>query len=133
MDLQLKRTSFAENGIFGELQDMQGNRVAYTLEHAYQQDDGSWQPKVPAGTYTCQLGSHQLAHMTHPFQTYEITNVPGHSSILYHSGNLENDSSGCVLLGDEQTADGLLNSRIAFNKFMVLENNAPTFNVTVNN
>jgi hypothetical protein len=133
MDLQLKRTKITNNGVFGELQDINGIHIAYTLEHAYLQPDGNFAAKIPTGTYMCQLGSHQLAHMTHTFQTYEIMNIPNHFNILFHSGNTETDSSGCVLLGEDQDEYGVLNSRLAFNKFMLLQNNVSQFQLVVIN
>jgi hypothetical protein len=32
--------------------------------------------------------------------TFEITKVPGRSHILFHAGNTEEDTSGCILIGD---------------------------------
>ena len=54
------------------------------------------------------------------FETFEITGVPGHSGILFHTGNTNNDSSGCVLLGTDTTRLGISDSRLAFSKFMAM-------------
>ena len=34
-------------------------------------------------------------------QNYEITNVPGRTAILMHTGNLHNHTSGCLLPGED--------------------------------
>lgn len=121
--LRLIRNEFLPDGIFGVLQDESGNPLAVTLEHSYLLEDGSYAPKVGVGTYVCQRGMHQLAHMTLPFETFEITNVPDHTNILFHVGNYNQDSEGCVLLGQKmiQESSGIhmiTNSKIAFSEFM---------------
>ena len=35
------------------------------------------------------------------FSTFEITGVAGHSGILFHAGNFNKDSDGCVLIGKQ--------------------------------
>lgn len=116
--MKLTRTSYEESGIYGILSQDDGSQIAVTLEHAYQQDDGSFAPKTPSGIYQCVLGQHELASMTAPFQTYEITNVPGHSNILIHMGNYNADSEGCVLVGANRVDNMITNSRVTFASFM---------------
>src|ERR1044072_613453 len=98
MDLVLKRKQYRNDGIFGELLDPAGRIVAFTLEHAYF-DGQSYVPKIPIGKWQCKLGEHRLAHMTEPFSTFEVTGVEGHTDLLFHSGNRNADSAGCILLG----------------------------------
>jgi hypothetical protein len=133
MELLLKRFSFTENGIFGQLFDEQSNIVAYTLEHAYQADEGSstWTPKIPAGQYTCQRGQHQLGGMVAPFETFQVMDVPGHTNILLHCGNLEKDSSGCILLGSGILGSALTESRKAFASFMAIEDGLESFVIKI--
>jgi len=52
MDLSLKRLLYRESGIFGSLYDSNNAPVAITLEHAYP-DAGTFNAKIPIGTYTC--------------------------------------------------------------------------------
>lgn len=98
--MKLVNKEFREDGIFGELLDDNGNRIAVTLTHAYLQPDGTYGSKTPNGTYTCKRGMHRLHSMTHDFETFEITNVPNHTNILFHVGNFNRDSEGCFLLGE---------------------------------
>jgi hypothetical protein len=125
----LTRNDSTPDGIFGELRTVSGGLVCITLEHSYEQDDGSWAPKVPGGTYTCQRGQHQLH--SGPIETFEITNVPGHTGVLIHPGNDESASEGCVLLGTARVGVTITQSRAAFSKFMALEADQDTFQLTV--
>jgi glutaredoxin-related protein len=138
MNLMLIRKQWTPTGVIGELHDDNLNLVAVTLEHAYKATPPSshpWMPKVPNGTYTCVRGMHQLEKMLVPFETFEITGVPGHSDILFHVGNYDADSSGCVLVG-ENVSYGMMsfmitNSRATFAKFMALQDSVDSFQLTV--
>jgi hypothetical protein len=139
MNLVLKNTDFIDAGIFGELLDENGKFLFYTLQHAYETTSGSmkYEPKVIEGTYTCKRGMHQLAHMTFPFETFEITNVPNHINILFHVGNYNDDSSGCVLLGAGRSMNSrtpmISQSNKAFNAFLNLQKGVDTFTLVVTN
>lgn len=139
--MKLIRTQFRPDGIFGRLYNDNGVPIAYTLEHSFAQDDGSWLPKVAAGTYTCVLGQHQLIGMSHPFQTYMLENVPPFmgkpvTNILLHMGNFDKESEGCVLLGRDVVtqSDGsqmVTDSVHTFNEFMSSLNREPNFTLVV--
>jgi hypothetical protein len=129
--MTLIRNDFREDGIFGVLLDDLGNQIAVTLEHAYVQADSSYQPKLGKGMYQCMRGEHQLAGMSQPFETFEITGVPGHTDILFHRGNYNADSAGCVLLGNAVSENMITNSKLAFYSFMVKLNGIDTFTLTV--
>src|SRR5882757_797524 len=91
--LTLTRKDFRSDGIFSELTDEKGNFIAVTLEHSYNN-----KPKLYNGTFQCVKGIHKL-HDGIPFEAYEVTGVSGHIGILFHIGNFNNDSDGCILLG----------------------------------
>lgn len=123
MNLKLTRTLFEPYGIFGELAftDASPLRYCYTLEHAFQVGD-QWMPVIPEGIYNCVRGWHQLSN-AEPFETFEITGVEGHKGLLFHAGNFNADSHGCVLLGREiidSAAGGKMigNSKVTFENFM---------------
>lgn len=85
---------------------------------------------IPPGTYTC------LEHESPKFgSTYLVTNVPHRSDILFHWGNWITNTEGCILVGSGYNPDlgmaGILNSRIAFNKFMNLLKNIKQFQLTI--
>jgi hypothetical protein len=136
MNLKLVRTAFREDGIFGELRDDSDNVIAVTGEHAYVQSDGSFAPKTPAGTYTCQRGQHQLHSMTSPFITFQIMDVPNCTNILIHMGNWPQiDSDGCTLVGEKlvPSAKGQMvtNSLATFHKFLELQEGLDQFELVV--
>jgi hypothetical protein len=120
----LKRIEFRPDGIFGAF-TFEGDDKPFmsTLEHAYQDEfDGSYQPKIPAGTYTCTRGTHEL-HDGVPFETFEVTGVEGHSGILCcHVGNYNRDSDGCILGGSQTIVEGncqmITNSKATFISYM---------------
>lgn len=136
MDLKLVRLDYFADGIFGEIRDASDRTLFVTLEHSYKSDSGQYLPKTPAGSYTCVRGQHRLATMEHPFEAFEITNVPGHTNILFHVGNYNKDSEGCVLIGTDQLKLSQLhmitNSKAAFQRFMDLQkgNNSFTIKIT---
>lgn len=133
MKWQLKTTDYRIDGIFSELLSEDGTRVGATLEHAYPSGDG-FLPKLPRGaTYTCVRGQHQLEHGA-PFITFEITGVPGHSGILFHVGCFNQDSNGCVLVGDMvvKPATWWINrSRDTFEKLMLALDGVDSFDLEV--
>jgi hypothetical protein len=142
--LKLIRHDHQVDGIFGKLFTEEGEKIAVTLEHAYDSGlgDGSYTPKVPPGEYLCVKSQHQLHSMAHPFTTFELKKVPGHTNILLHSGNFNEDSDGCILLGQEIThtthapnhpggTTMITASRVTFKKFMERMNLIDTFYLTV--
>jgi hypothetical protein len=129
MNLKLVRNRIDSTGTYGQLFSEQGELICLTLEHAYLFDHG-WYPKVNDGTYICQRGDHIL-ESGEEIETFEIMNVPNHTGILFHRGNTENNSSGCVLLGSRLSGNTLLNSTVAFNKFMALQDGVDQFTLLV--
>jgi hypothetical protein len=119
MTFTLKRTDFTQNGIFSILTSDKGD-VFHCLEHAYLQPDGTYKTKIPVGTFTCVRGPHRLHGMTTNFETFEISGVVGHDNLLFHWGNYNKDSEGCVLVGTARVGDMVTNSRAAFGRFMGL-------------
>lgn len=138
MDMVLRRLNFRQDGILGELVSDDQTFECATLEHAYTNDNGNWEPKLPIGLYLCRRGKHTLEHHAYPFEAFEIMNVPNHTNILFHVGNFNNDSQGCVLLGEKmnQSERGSLMigySKSTFDKFMNFHRGVEEFNLTVIN
>jgi hypothetical protein len=51
---------------------------------------------ILSGTYTV------LRHTSPKFgNTFHVTNVPGRSEILIHHGNYQQDTTGCILVGQD--------------------------------
>jgi hypothetical protein len=113
----LTRVHFRPDGIFSVLKDQNGNVIAHTLEHSYDN-----LPKIPNGTFVCVRGPHRLHNMTEDFTTFEVTGVAGHKDLLFHWGNWNRDSEGCILLGQSeelyQGVEMVTTSKPTFAKFM---------------
>lgn len=134
MDLKLDRVQYRSDGIFSHLLDDKNNIIAYTLEHSYAHD-GEYSPKIPDGVFKCIRGPHRLESMTQDFITFEITGVDGHTNLLFHQGNFNKDSEGCILLGeaiiDSAGIEMISHSADTFAKFMELQKDVDSFTLTV--
>lgn len=143
MDLKLKRVFYEADGIVSNVFDPQSKHVMTTLEHAYPSGlpEYKWLPKVPPGVYTCKRGTHAL-HDGKQFETFEVMGVAGHAGILFHHGNWNRDSEGCILTGDALTEapdpedgghahDLVTNTNAAFSRFMEAQDGCDSFTLTV--
>lgn len=114
---KLTRKEFRADGIFSEMADKDGNIVAHTLEHSYNN-----LPKIPNGVWKCIRGPHRLHGMAEDFITFEITGIEGHTDLLFHWGNYNKDSEGCILMGEAEiqvnTVDMITNSKVTWQKWM---------------
>jgi hypothetical protein len=131
VNVTLIRKEFRKEGIFGILVDETGVLIAHTLEHAYEDGKGGWAPKIPEGDFTCERSMHRLHGMTHDFETFEITGVVGHDNLLFHWGNFNKDSEGCILLGEREQGGMVTNSRKTFSEFMEMQSGLDQFQLTV--
>lgn len=129
-DCTLTRVNRRPDGIFGELASGSSFQCV-TLEHAFEQADGTFAPALPAGTYTCQrrLSPHFNEDV------FEILSVPGHDYVEIHPGNFNRDSKMCVLVGEAVADDGseemVTNSRATFDRFMALQSGVQEFQLSV--
>ena len=136
MDLILKRAEYRPDGIFSDIFCSKTGAFLFSaLEHAYQHGD-EWLPKVKDGVYTCVRGPHKLKADGDSFDTFEIKGVEGHWGILFHVGNYNRDSQGCVLVGTglgwtSGKQKMIVGSKLAFDKFMRLQGDAQEFTLTV--
>jgi len=128
--MKLVREVFSKDGILGKLYDDEGDQIAVTMEHSYNS-----LPKLQAGVYRCQRGMHSLHSNPKPFETFEIMDVPNHTGILFHVGNYNDDSNGCVLIGRAciGSAKGcmLTSSQATFQRFMLDLDGVDSFMLTV--
>lgn len=126
LGLVLTRTKRSGDGTFGHLV-LPSGRVLFTCEEEWH-DNSNGISCIPAGTYTCD----RTIYYKHDFPTFEVTGVPHRSRILFHPGNTEEDTQGCILLGmrldelvvvDEDThqrkaKQAVISSQVAFRRFM---------------
>lgn len=117
-----------EQGVEGALGALllYGHYFCSTLEP---DDNDPKRFQIPAGVYEC-----KRFHGARWGNTFEII-VPGHTALLFHSGNVEEESLGCILLG--QYPDRLrgkravLNSGATFKKFMDVLGELETFTLEI--
>jgi len=138
MKLILRRRDYRVDGVFGELSDDEGKHLCFTLERSYADLNAleAISPKLPAGEYKCVKGMHRLSGMAEEFETFEVMNVPGHWGILFHVGNYNEDSEGCILVGEglgRRYKNGVMltNSKKAFAKLMALLKDVEQFTLLV--
>jgi len=125
MEGRLTRYLECTHGTFGILAI--GPQRFHALEEENQLNRRSIS-SIPAGDYVCK----RTIYQRYGYETFEVTDVPNRTRILFHSGNTEEDTMGCIILGmdlgplaveDEDTGvTGLklavLASRKAFKSFM---------------
>ena len=115
-------------GTFGV---MRINKKAFcvTLELSDEQN-APFISSIPAQQYLCK----RYSSTKYP-DTFEITGVPGRSSILFHKGNTQKDTNGCILLGSSfmEMKDFRLiaESALTFNKFLKEMDGEDEFHLTI--
>jgi hypothetical protein len=111
-------TKSAELPTYGVLIREDGVPFALTLERPWLQNQKG-KSCIPAGAYTAKR------HQSPKFgETFWVQDVPGRSEILFHKGNIDDDSHGCILVGEQfnpvKGEDGITASKEGFEEFMRL-------------
>jgi len=134
MKYEVLRVSSGKDATSGLLFEVDNNKrtfLAYTLEDE-QRDVKVWgETRIPAGTYKLKLreegGFHNryLSKYGTPFHKGMIwvQDVPGFEWILWHTGNTDEHTAGCLILGNTQTnnriaKDGFVGSSVDAYKFV---------------
>lgn len=92
--LKLVRIAFIPDGTFGILFDYDNSIICLTLEREWKNNEKNISC-IPRGKYVCKrIESPKFGN------TFEILDVSGRSHILFHRGNIEDDSHGCILVGE---------------------------------
>ena len=110
----LVRVAYIPDGTFGVLFD-EDIPFCLTLEREWK-DNKRGESCIPIGGYICdRVQSPKFG------DTFKLQNVFRRSHILFHKGNIEDDSHGCIILGEEYgTLSGktaVLSSGHAFKEF----------------
>ena len=133
MKYEVLRVSSGKDSTSGLLFEVdRGNRtfLAYTLEDE-QRDVKVWgETRIPAGTYKLTLRTEGGFHSRYvnkygDFHTGMIwvQDVPGFEYILWHTGNTDEHTAGCLIVGNTQTnnriaKDGFIGSSVDAYKFV---------------
>ena len=60
-----------------------------------------------------------------------LENVPGYEGVLIHVGNTHEDTSGCILVGNNKEVGKVLNSTTTFNKLMQILTKSKNITITI--
>jgi hypothetical protein len=108
MKLQVVRTQFGKDATNGLL-FIDGKFECYTLEDQYQAVKVMHETCIPEGEYDIQFrktgGFHTRYSAKYGNSHYgmlHIQDVPGFTYILIHSGNTDEHTSGCLIVGETQ-------------------------------
>lgn len=113
MKLEVLRFSSQEdstNGLLFDVSNGERKFLCYTLEDEYREEKLKGETRVPAGTYKITLrtvgGFH--ARYSKKYGSLHkgmlwVRDVPGFEYILIHTGNTDEHTAGCLLVGDTQT------------------------------
>lgn len=126
MNFELKHVAILSDGAFGVLMQ-NGVPFAVTLERTY--DPGNT-VKIGNGFHECRRSRYAKGG----YDTFEIA-VPGHSRILFHKGNTELHSEGCVLVAESFAVfgdkPGVAMSADGFAEFMKRATGVDSFTLEV--
>jgi hypothetical protein len=118
--LRISSGKDSTSGLLFEINNGKRTFLAYTLEDE-QRDVKVWgETRIPAGTYKLTLRTEGGWHnkylnkfgAMHKGMIW-VQDVPGFEWILWHAGNTDENTAGCLLLGNTQT-----NNRIAKDGFI---------------
>tara|TARA_R110000787_G_scaffold1672_1_gene7147 strand:- start:243 stop:713 length:471 start_codon:yes stop_codon:yes gene_type:complete len=111
MKLKLIRTNSSKNSTNGLLYNITSDPVfmCYTLEDEPRDVKVKHETCIPAGEYNLAFKKHGRLHETYQYRFADIhvgmiqlLDVPNFTDILIHCGNTDEDTSGCLLVGDTQ-------------------------------
>ena len=123
--LRISAQADSTSGILFDITDNKRKFLCYTVEDEYRATKVMHETRIPAGVYQLTLRSEGGFHSRyiskyaadwHRGMIY-VNNVPGFEYILWHTGNTDESTSGCLILGDSQTsnlvqADGFVGSSV---------------------
>lgn len=113
--VSIVRIEESGDGTFGVL-SLAGRAFCVTLE-CPNMDNRQFVSCIPAGRYVCR----RVLSPRHGW-TFEVTGVRGRDDILFHRGNVAQDTAGCILLGRRFGSlgahRGILSSDDAMDEFM---------------
>lgn len=133
-DMVLTRVPSSKFGTFGMLR-VDSVPFAVTLERRWENNrpsvNGIPGSCIPLGKYTCKrVKSPKFG------DTFEVTGVPNRSKILFHKGNLDDDSHGCILVGEQfalvKNEPGIIASAAGFEEFLAIQKGVKSFQLIIN-
>ena len=113
--LRFSSEADSTHGLLFEHTDIGKKFLCYTLEDEARALKVRGETRVPAGTYKIELrkegGFHERYTKKYPGLRrgmLHVTDVPNFEYILIHTGNTDEHTAGCLLVGDSQENNQLL-------------------------
>ena len=113
MKLEILRFNSSDDFTSGMLFDVSNNKrkfLCYTLEDQAQTQKVWGETRIPAGTYKIKLrkeggfhGRYTTKYGSMHKGMLHVQDVPGFEYILIHTGNTDEHTDGCLLVGNTQT------------------------------
>ena len=110
MKLEILRFNSSNDFTSGILFDVSNNKrkfLCYTLEDQAQTQKVWGETRIPAGTYNLSLRKEGGFHTRYAAKfggfhkgMIHVQDVPNYRYILWHTGNTDKHTAGCLLLGD---------------------------------
>lgn len=123
--LEMKTVAVRDDGCFSVLL-WDGKPFAVSVERTFE----NGRPIIHNGVYRCNKSHFHRGG----YPTFEIM-VPGHSRVLFHKGNTEDDSIGCVIVaesfGQLRGKTAVLDSKGGFAELWALTGHLDGFNMVV--
>lgn len=121
MKFEVLRFSSQKDSTLGLLFDVTNGRefLCFTIEDEARKTKVQGETRIPAGTYKLKLRKEGGFHQRYAAKygsmhkgMIHVQDVPGFSYILWHTGNNESHTDGCLLFGDTSqqniTKDGFI-------------------------
>jgi len=121
MKLRVIRYYSADDYTLGMLLDETSGRkfLAYTLEDEHREVKVAGETRIPAGTYNITLrkvGGFHSKYSTKYGSMHKgmlwVRDVPGFEYILIHTGNTDEHTAGCLLVGNTSDYKGVIGSSV---------------------
>ena len=102
------------------LEETEGRKfLCYTLEDEYRENKVSGETRIPDGTYKITLrtvggfhGRYQKKYGSMHKGMLWVRDVPGFEYILIHTGNTDEHTAGCLLVGNTSDIKGFIGSSV---------------------
>lgn len=135
MKLRLERRIFTDDVTIGDLY-VNDELLCYVLEDAVRPEKIYGKTAIPKGTYKVQLTMSNRFKKILPL----LIDVPNYEGVRIHTGNTNEDTDGCLIVGTtiirdmRQNIDWMVGeSRVAMARLMVLLRNQPDIEITICN
>ena len=102
------------------LEETEGRKfLCYTLEDEYRENKVSGETRIPDGTYKITLrtvggfhGRYRKKYGSMHKGMLWVRDVPGFEYILIHTGNTDEHTAGCLLVGNTSDIKGFIGSSV---------------------